>query len=110
MNGFSPKGRRAKLEMWKQVPRVLPVGFPLLLTLYGNLDIVCQATYQVTQMGSFIKEGFVILRPSPFDFLVNPIALNTMIVMILFYLIIPLLILISIRKMGQQPPDSQFKP
>jgi hypothetical protein len=29
MNGFSPKGRRAKLEMWKQVPRVLPVGFPL---------------------------------------------------------------------------------
>jgi serine/threonine protein kinase/serine/threonine protein phosphatase PrpC len=28
MNGFSPKGRRAKLEMWKQVPRVLPVGFP----------------------------------------------------------------------------------
>ena len=28
MNGSSPKGRRAKLVAWKQVPRAMPVGFP----------------------------------------------------------------------------------
>ncbi|MDO8580496.1 MAG: hypothetical protein Q7S13_03355 [Candidatus Omnitrophota bacterium] len=82
-----------------------------LLTLYGNLDIICQATYQVTQMGSFIKEDFAVLRPSPFDLLLQrPMAIDIILMMILFYLIIPLLILISIRKMGQHPPDSQFKP